>query len=96
MKTEAARALCRTYLAYHRLGGEVIDAPGCRVVRCDAAPLIYDVNHLQVDAGADTNAVMAFYEEVLGDRDHRQVITTPFEDAGLTARLVLDDYSPGR
>ncbi|MDP6980861.1 MAG: hypothetical protein QF570_20055 [Myxococcota bacterium] len=44
MKTEAARALCRTYLAYHRLGGEVIEGPACRTVRCDTAPLIYDVN----------------------------------------------------
>ncbi len=93
MQAVDAQALCRTYLAYLRLAGDVIEGPRCRAVRCDTAPLIYDANHLQVDPGADIEAVMAFFEEVLGDRDHRQVITTLLNDPGLDARLSLEGYT---
>lgn len=92
----SAGALSRTYLAYRRLGAETVEGPGCRAVRQDAAPLIHDVNHLQVDPGValDLDRVFAFLEEHLGDRDHRQVLTVPFVDPVLIARLALEDYRP--
>jgi hypothetical protein len=60
-----ADALSRTYLAYLRLGAEVIEGPGCRAIRRTSAPLIYDANHLQVDAGADLDAAFSFFEDAL-------------------------------
>lgn len=87
-------ALCRTYLAFLRLSAEVIEGPGCRAVRQDRTPLIYMVNHLQVDPGLafDVDAVFAFFEAQLGHHDYRFVITVPFVDPVFQARLVEADY----
>ena len=46
--SEAARALCETYLAALRLNGagDVVASEGCHVVRNASAPQIWDANHL--------------------------------------------------
>lgn len=87
-------ALCRTYLAYLRLPAETIDGPGFRVVRQDRAPLIYDVNHLQVETAGplDVDAFFACLERELGHLDHRFVVTGPSVDPVLLARLVEADF----
>ena len=89
-----AGALCRTYLASLRLPAETIEGPGCRVVRQDRTPLVYMVNHLQLDPGValDVDAVFAFFEAQLGHLDHRFVITVPFVDPVFQARLVEADF----
>ncbi len=95
--TDVARALCETYLAYHRLGGEVREGPACRVVRNDAAPEVWDANHLQIgpgDADADADRVFAFLEAELGHHSHRQIMTTPFLAPALAAGLAFEDYVP--
>lgn len=89
-----ADALSRTYLAYLRLGAEVIEGPGCRAIRRTSAPLVYDANHLQVDAGADLDAAFSFFEDALGGYDFRHVVTSSLEDPALTARLVLEGFQP--
>lgn len=91
---DAAAALCRTYLAYRRLGGSVREGPDCRAIRFDAAPLVYDSNYLEIDPGGEIDAALAFQESVLADRAHRQVVTTPFSDPRLAARLAYDGYRP--
>lgn len=90
----AAEALCRTYLAFLRLGCEVIEGPGCVAVRDDASPLVYDANHVQVAGEADVDRVLDFLEQTLGDRAHRQIATTPRTTPALEARLVLEGYAP--
>lgn len=89
-------ALCRTYLAFLRLPAETIEGPGYRAVRQDRTPRIYMVNHLQVDAAGtiDVDALFAFFEEQLGHHEHRFVITVPFVDPILQARLVEADFRP--
>lgn len=93
---DRARGLSRTYLGYHQLGVEIHEGPGCRVIRQDACPLIYDANHLEVDfeIPLDLDAIFGFFEEKMGDRDYRQVFTTPFEEPSLAARLSLEGYVP--
>lgn len=87
-------ALCRAYFAYLRLPAETIEGPGFRAVRQVRAPLIYMVNHLQVDPGAavDVDAFFTFMEAELGSLDHRFVITGPLVDPVLLARLVEADF----
>ncbi len=92
---EDVGALCRTYLAYLRLPAQTIEGPGCRVVRLDRTPLIYMVNHLQVDPGVtfEVDQVLAFYEDQLGHLDHRFIVTVPYVDPVFQARLVELDYT---
>ena len=95
--TDVARAVCETYLAYHRLAGEVREGPACRAVRNDAAPMVWDANHLQIgpaDTDADADRALAFLEAELGHHAHRQIMTTPFLAPALAARLALEDYAP--
>lgn len=95
--TRAARALCETYLAHLRLAGETREGPGCRVVRNDGTPLVWDANHLQIgpsDAQVDADAALAFLEAELGHHAHRQIMTTPFAPPTLAARLLLEDCVP--
>jgi len=95
--TDVSRALCETYLAYHRLAGEVREGPACRAVRNDAAPTVWDANHLQIgpaDTDADADRVFAFHEAELGHHAHRQIKTTPFLAPALAARLALENYAP--
>ena len=95
--TDVARALCETYLAYHRLAGEVREGPACRAVRNDAAPTVWDANHLQIgpaDTDADADRALAFHEAELGHHAHRQIMTTPFLAPALAARLALENYAP--
>ena len=88
--TDVARAVCETYLAYHRLAGEVREGPACRAVRNDATPMVWDANHLQIgpaDTDADADRALAFLEAELGHHAHRQIMTTPFLAPALAARL---------
>lgn len=87
-------ALCRTYLAYLRLSAETVEGTDFRAVRQDRTPLIYMVNHLQVDPGVtvDVDAFFSFMETHLGHLDHRFVVTVPFVDPVLQARLVEADF----
>ena len=94
MDQDVSAALCRTYFAYFALGGDVIRGQDCRVIRQDAAPIIHDVNHIQVGADADPDATFAFLEANLGDRPYRQVYASPATSPAVVARLVLEDYEP--
>jgi GNAT superfamily N-acetyltransferase len=81
-------------MRYLALGGEVVDGPSCRVIRKDAAAIVHDVNHLQVDEDARAEEALAFLEASLGDRPYRKVYTGPTAPPDLVARLVLEDYVP--
>ena len=97
MPTEQdVRALCRSYLASLRVAADTIEGRGCRAVRQDRTPLIYMANHLQVDpdVALDVDSLFAFLEAQLGHHAHRFVITTPFVDSRLEARLVEADFRP--
>ena len=65
-------------------------------MRQDAAPKVYDANHLQPQLGValDLDRVFDFFEETLGDLAHRHVITGPGVDPALASRLALEDYRP--
>jgi len=93
---EPALAVARVYRGYLALGNETREGPGCRSVRCDTAPVIYDANHLQaVEARTpeELDAALAFQEETLGDRAHRHVLTDPETPPGVTASLALHGYA---
>jgi len=87
--TQQARALCRTYLAYRALGGDDLEGPGCKAIRQDIAPIVHDVNHVQVNGEFDVEVdeVLAFLNTTFHDRGFRQVLTTPFSEPRLEARL---------
>jgi GNAT superfamily N-acetyltransferase len=95
MDSFSAASLCRTYSAYFALGGDVTEGPGCRAVRQDANPLVYDVNHLQVGPEAELDAALAFFEASLGDRTYRRIMTDPFTPPGFAATLSLESYLVG-
>ena len=89
--------LTDTYTAYYALGHEVRDHPLCRAIRRDAAPQIYDANHLQrvrATTADEIDAVFAFLEQSLGDRRHRQVIIDDATPEPFVARLALADFEP--
>lgn len=93
---EAALAVARVYRGYLALGNETREGPACRSVRCDTAPVIYDANHLQAVSAStpeELDTVLAFQEEVLGDRAHRHVLTDPATPPAVTAGLALQDYT---
>ncbi len=98
MKPELAVArTCRTYRDYLALGNDVREGPACRSVRCDPAPSIYEANHIQCITAAspeELDRLFAFQEEVLGDRDHRQMLIDPATPPAVTAALALRGYSP--
>lgn len=87
-----ARRLCLAYQGHLRVATDVVEGPSCRVVRQDVAPLIYDVNHLQVDDDVDPEEALAFLEAVMGDRDYRKVLLTPFAPPGFEARLAHEGF----
>ena len=92
---EAAQAVARTYRDYLALGHDVEAGPGCRSVRCDAAPVIYDANHLQAvtaESPEGVAAALAHLEEALGDRAHRHVLTDPAAPPAVTAGLALAGF----
>jgi GNAT superfamily N-acetyltransferase len=99
-----ARALCRTYLAYRAMGAELLEGPGCLAVRQDVAPIVHDVNHVQVigkfgvDVGVEVeveaDALLAFLDSTFHDREFRQVLTTPFSGPRLEARLSHEGFKP--
>ena len=94
---EDSRALCEAYLAYLRLGNEVLEKPDFRVTRNNKTPLVWDANHLQIgpeDTAADADQALAFLEAELGHHKHRQVVATPFLAPPLAARLALENYEP--
>lgn len=89
--------LTDTYTAYYALGHEVRGHPLCRAIRRDAAPQIYDANHLQRVRARTTeeiDAVLAFLEQTLGDRRHRQVVVDPDTPEPFVARLALAGFEP--
>jgi GNAT superfamily N-acetyltransferase len=91
-----ARGLCRTYLAYQQLGADTLEGPGCRAIRQDRAPLVHDVNHVQVsgDEDVDPAAVCDFLEAAHSERDFRVVGTTPFSSPAMEARLTHAGFAP--
>jgi GNAT superfamily N-acetyltransferase len=88
------KALCETYRAHTAIGVEVIDGPGCRVLRSDDAPDVYDVNFLEVGPEATLETALAFLEKQLGVRAYRNVRTDPFSPPEFAAELMLRDYVP--
>lgn len=96
MPDEEARALCRTYLAYHGLGADTLAGPGCLAVRQDLAPIVHDVNHVQVsgEVELDVDALLAFLDSTFHDRNFRQVLATPFSTPRLAARLTHAGFTP--
>jgi len=94
---EDSRALCEAYLAYLRLGNEVLEKPDFRVVRNNKTPLVWDANHLQIgpeDTEADGDQILVFLEAELGHHKHRQIVATPFLAPPVAARLALENYEP--
>jgi len=92
-----SKALCKAYLAYLRLGNEVLEKPDFRVIRNNKTPLVWDANHLQIgpeDTEADADQALAFLEAELGHHKHRQIAATPFLAPPLAARLALENYEP--
>jgi GNAT superfamily N-acetyltransferase len=89
--------LADTYTAYHALGNDVHDHALCRAIRRDAAPYVYVANHLQrvrAKTAEQIDAVLAFLEQTLGDRRHRQVLVDPDTPAPFVARLALAGFEP--
>ena len=79
-----------TYEAWTSLGTERIPGPHCYAIRSDRSPLIYDANLIAgvtAETPAELAEVLAFADEVHGDRAHRQVLaggdTAPAVLAGL-------------
>jgi GNAT superfamily N-acetyltransferase len=87
-----AWALCETYRAYAALSLYVIDGPGCRVVRCDAAPRVYNANFVEIGPDAKLESALAFHDEHLGDRAVQGVRTTPFSPPECEAELRARDF----
>ena len=89
--------LTETYTAYYALGHEVRDHSHCRTIRRDAAPQIYDANHLQrvrAESPTEIEETFAFLELDLGDRRHRQVVVDPGTPEPFIARLALAGFEP--
>lgn len=94
VREPAARALCETYRAHTALGIEVLDGPGCRVLRYDGAPDVYDANHLEVGTEAEFGTALAFLEHHLGTLPYRNFRTDPFSPPEFEAELRLRNYAP--
>ncbi len=89
-----AQALCRTYLAHRALGAEELEGPGCRAVRQDQAPIVFDVNHVQVNGEIEADRMLSFLDSSFEDRNYRQILTTPFAAPSLEARLYQEGFEP--
>jgi len=94
MDSTAVASLCRTYMAYFELGGQVLSRPGYVGVREDAAPVVYDVNHLQLGPEARSDAAFRMLEEIFGDRAYRRVMTDPLSAPACVAALAQADFEP--
>jgi GNAT superfamily N-acetyltransferase len=92
LRESAARALCETYRAHTALGIDVVDGPGCRVLRNDDAPDVYDANHLEIGPDADFETALAFLEDQLGARPYRNIRTDPFSPPEFEAEFMLRNY----
>jgi ribosomal protein S18 acetylase RimI-like enzyme len=94
---ETLARLTHAYTGYYALGHEQIEHELCRAIRNDAAPSIYDANHLQrvrARTQEELDAVFGFLEQTLGARRHREVLVDPGTPERLVARLALDGYEP--
>jgi len=92
---DLVRRMGETYMGLLALGLPDERGPGGRLVRTDAAPLIYDAN-LLLDVSASEpaacDALLAWVEERFSDVGHRHVIATAETPAPFTARLALAGY----
>jgi GNAT superfamily N-acetyltransferase len=88
------RALCETYRAHTALGIDVIEGPGCRLLRSDDAPDVYDANHLEVGPEAEFKTALGFLEAHLGTRPYRNFRTDPFSPPEFEAEFMLRNYVP--
>jgi len=89
-----AVALCRSYMHSLHLGAETSPGPGCLAVRQDAAPLVYDVNHVQVPGDADPNEVLRFADDQFAERQFRKIFTQPSTAPEVVAALALAGFVP--